>query len=203
MIDNSNVFRSNPVYPYSCHKLILTRLLSPPWGIVANPTCSTFQLVRVLKPLIVGFNVQQIILTTFQAASEESLKGVDELLEGSRSVIRGQTPPNAKRFPVPLAFNVIPQVGEIASDETTLEECKLVHETRKSFACLIYLHLRSGSHNKWPCGFRIHRVRRAGSTRTGTRVTREGSRRSALWKKGGIPDTAPAQRAYGRAHRTR
>ncbi|MGY5795256.1 aspartate-semialdehyde dehydrogenase len=132
VIDNSNAFRMNPDVPLLVPQVNPDALAARPRsGIVANPNCSTIQLVRALGPLVTAFDVHQIILTTYQAASGGGLKGIDELLEGTRSVSRGRPPPRAERFPFPLAFNVIPQVGEIASEGVTLEERKLVQESRK------------------------------------------------------------------------
>ncbi|TCU32797.1 aspartate-semialdehyde dehydrogenase [Rhizobium azibense] len=132
VIDNSNAFRMNPDVPLLVPQVNPDALaVRPRSGIVANPNCSTIQLVRALRPLVTEFDVHQIILTTYQAASGGGLKGIDELLEGTRSALRGRAPPRAKHFPFPLAFNVIPQVGEIASEGVTLEERKLVQESRK------------------------------------------------------------------------
>lgn len=132
VIDNSNAFRMNPDVPLLIPQVSPNALAARPRsGIVANPNCSTIQLVRALRPLVTEFDVHQIILTTFQAASGGGLKGIDELLEGARAALVGRAPPTAEHFPFPLAFNVIPQVGEIASEGVTLEERKLVQESRK------------------------------------------------------------------------
>lgn len=143
VIDNSNAFRMNPDVPLLVPQVNPDALASRPHSsIVANPNCSTIQLVRALRPLVTTFEVRQIILTTYQAASGKGLKGIDELLEGARSALRGRAPPSAKRFPLPLAFNVIPQVGKIALNGITLEELKLTSESRKIFG-LPHLRLTS------------------------------------------------------------
>lgn len=134
VIDNSNAFRMNPDVPLLVPQVNPNALASRPHSsIVANPNCSTIQLVRALRPLVTTFAVRQIILTTYQPASGKGLKGIDELLQGARSALRGRASPSAERFPLPLAFNVIPQVGKIASNGITLEEIKLVNESRKIF----------------------------------------------------------------------
>ncbi|RVI59214.1 aspartate-semialdehyde dehydrogenase [Sinorhizobium meliloti] len=135
VIDNSNAFRMNPDVPLVVPQVNPSALaVRPRPGIVANPNCSTIQLVRALRPLVTKLDVQQIIVTTLQAASGGGLKGIDELWNGTRAELEGSSGPPAERFPVPLPFNVIPQVGDIDSGGVTLEELKLVQESRKIMA---------------------------------------------------------------------
>lgn len=132
VIDNSNAFRMNPEVPLVVPQVNPTMLSSrPKLGIVANPNCSTIQLVRAMRPLVEAFAIRQIVLTTYQAASGGGLKGINELLVGARAVLDGAGEPSSERFPVPLAFNVIPQVGELSCDGVALEEQKLTQESRK------------------------------------------------------------------------
>lgn len=134
VIDNSNAFRMHPDVPLVVPQVNPSTLaVRPRSGIVSNPNCSTIQLVRALRPLVTAFDIGQIILTTYQAASGGGLVGIDELLHGTRTALDGSAAPSAERFPLPLAFNVIPQVGEIAPEGVTLEERKLVQESRKIF----------------------------------------------------------------------
>ncbi|RVE79445.1 aspartate-semialdehyde dehydrogenase [Sinorhizobium meliloti] len=135
VIDNSNAFRMNPDVPLVVPQVNPSALaVRPRPGIVANPNCSTIQLVRALRPLVTKLDVQQIIVTTYQAASGGGRKGTAELWNGTRAELEGSSGPPAERFPVPLAFNVIPQVGDIDSEGITLEELKLVQESRKILA---------------------------------------------------------------------
>lgn len=132
VIDNSNAFRMNPEVPLIVPQVNPKMLTSrPKRGILANPNCSTIQLVRALRPLAQTFPIRQVVLTTYQAASGGGLRGINELLTGARGVLDGIGEPTCERFPVPLAFNVIPQVGELSCDGMTLEEQKLIQETRK------------------------------------------------------------------------
>ncbi|MBY3335260.1 MULTISPECIES: aspartate-semialdehyde dehydrogenase [Rhizobium] len=134
VIDNSNSFRMDPDVPLIVPQVNARSFtVRPRSGIVANPSCPTIQLVRVLKPLIATFHVHQILLTTYQAASGMGLLGCKELLDGAEAVLEGSAGPPAERFPVPLAFNVIPQIGEISREGVALEERKLVQESRKIF----------------------------------------------------------------------
>jgi aspartate-semialdehyde dehydrogenase len=132
VIDNSNAFRLKPEVPLVVPQINANALSTrPKSGIVANPNCSTIQLVRALRPLAAAFPISQIVLTTYQAASGGGLRGIDELLGGARSTLDGVADLRGERFPVALSFNVIPQIGEISEDGVTLEERKLVQESRK------------------------------------------------------------------------
>ncbi|WP_316399060.1 aspartate-semialdehyde dehydrogenase [Bradyrhizobium sp. 33ap4] len=132
VIDNSNAFRMDSdvplVVPQVNPKMLASR---PNRGIVANPNCSTIQFVRALRPLAQSFSIRQIVLTTYQAASGGGLRGINELLTDAKSVLDGTGEPTSERFPVSLAFNVVPQVGELSDDGVSLEERKLVQESRK------------------------------------------------------------------------
>ncbi|MFB6421493.1 aspartate-semialdehyde dehydrogenase [Bradyrhizobium tunisiense] len=132
VIDNSSAFRMDSdvplVVPQVNPDIIASR---PNRGIVANPNCSTIQLVRALRPLAQAFEIRQVVLTTYQAASGGGLRGISELLVGSKDVLNGIEESTGERFPVSLAFNVIPQVGELSCSGLTMEEQKLVQESRK------------------------------------------------------------------------
>lgn len=132
VIDNSNAFRMQPEVPLIVPQVNPKMLASrPKRGIVANPNCSTIQLVRALRPFAQAFSIRQVVLTTYQAASGGGLRGIDELLAGTRGVLDTTVEPTSERFPVSLAFNVIPQIGELQHDGVALEERKLVQESRK------------------------------------------------------------------------
>ncbi|MBY2941779.1 aspartate-semialdehyde dehydrogenase [Rhizobium leguminosarum] len=134
VIDNSSAFRMRPDVPLIVPQVNACSLtVRPPSGIVANPNCSTIQLVRALRPLIATFGISQVLLTTFQAASGVGLRGIKELEDGVKAWLEGSTGPAAESFPVPLAFNVIPQIGQISREGVALEERKLVQESRKIF----------------------------------------------------------------------
>lgn len=132
VIDNSNAFRMVAdvplIVPQVNPKMLASRLTR---RLVANPNCSTIQLVRALRPLTHAFPIRQIIVTTYQAASGGGLRGINELIKGAKDVLEGIETSISERFPVSLAFNVIPQVGELSCDGVTLEENKLTQETRK------------------------------------------------------------------------
>lgn len=135
VIDNSNAFRMDPDVPLVVPQINPSALSDRPRpGIVANPNCSTIQLVRVLRPLVTALDVDQIIVTTYQAASGGGRRGIGQLWNGTRAVLEGSSEPPAAPFPVSLAFNVVPQVGEFDLAGVTLEELKLLQESRKILA---------------------------------------------------------------------
>jgi aspartate-semialdehyde dehydrogenase len=98
-------------------------------GIVANPNCSTIQLVAALKPLHDAAGLTHVTVATYQAVSGSGTRAVDELRRQSQSVLDGEQP-TASVYPHPIAFNVLPQCDAF-DGASTLEETKLVRETHK------------------------------------------------------------------------
>jgi aspartate-semialdehyde dehydrogenase len=99
-------------------------------GIIASPNCSTTQMVLALKPLHDAAVVKRVIVTTYQATSGAGLQGTEDLLQGSRAALNGESW-DYSAFSHPIAFNAIPQIGGFRDDDYTSEELKMVHETRK------------------------------------------------------------------------
>jgi aspartate-semialdehyde dehydrogenase len=100
-------------------------------GIVANPNCSTMQMVVALKPLYDEAGIERLVISTYQAVSGTGKKAIDELRSQSKAVLDDR-PPVASVYPHPIAFSVLPQAGSFASgDDHTDEERKLINETRK------------------------------------------------------------------------
>ena len=100
-------------------------------GIVANPNCSTMQMVVALKPLHDAAGIERLVISTYQAVSGTGKAAIDELREQSRAVLDGRSPA-ASVYPHPIAFNALPQAGSFAEgDDHTDEERKLINETRK------------------------------------------------------------------------
>ena len=93
-------------------------------GIIANPNCSTIQAVVALKPLHDAFKIKRIVYSTYQAVSGAGRQGYDDLQNG----INGEPP---KKFPHPIAFNVLPHIDVFTDDGYTKEELKMVNETCK------------------------------------------------------------------------
>ena len=101
-------------------------------GIIANPNCSTMQMVVALKPLHDEAGIERLVISTYQAVSGTGRKAVDELLGQSRALLAGEVPPEPHVYAHRIAFNVLPHAGSFAAgDDHTDEERKLVNETRK------------------------------------------------------------------------
>ncbi len=93
-------------------------------GIIANPNCSTIQAVVALKPLHDAFKIKRIVYSTYQAVSGAGRQGIMDLKDG----LNGEAP---KKFPHPIAFNVLPHIDVFAEDGYTKEELKMINETHK------------------------------------------------------------------------
>ncbi len=99
-------------------------------GIIANPTCSAIQMVVALKPLHDAAVIRRIVVSTYQAVSGSGKKGVAELDKQIRFLLNGKSP-EIKVFPHQIAFNCLPQVDSFGDNDSTVEEMKIVNETRK------------------------------------------------------------------------
>ncbi|MEU1621713.1 aspartate-semialdehyde dehydrogenase [Streptomyces sp. NPDC005722] len=133
VIDNTNAFRMDPDTPLVVPQVNAAELhRRPGGGIVANPNCSTIPLVRALLPVQRRWGVRQVVVSTYQAASGQGHQGIEELLEGSEVALRD---PDAdlpsERFRPALAFNVVPSIDRLLDDGFTLEEQKMLQESRK------------------------------------------------------------------------
>ncbi|QSN61124.1 MULTISPECIES: aspartate-semialdehyde dehydrogenase [unclassified Caballeronia] len=133
VIDNTNAFRMDDDTPLVVPQVNARRLATRPQSnIIANPNCSTIPVVRLLDPVHKVNPVLKVIASTYQAASGAGLTGLDELDESIKEVLDdspGQ--PVHRRFVAPLGFNVVPSIDVLEEDGFTLEERKMVQETRK------------------------------------------------------------------------
>jgi aspartate-semialdehyde dehydrogenase len=101
-------------------------------GIVANPNCSTMQMVVALKPILDAAGIERLVITTMQSVSGTGQKAIDELRDQSHALLHEQAAENSGIYPHRIAFNVLPQAGSFPEGEDyTDEELKLVNETRK------------------------------------------------------------------------
>lgn len=127
-VDNSAAFRMDPdtilVVP-EVNGDLLQQAKSKP-QIIANPNCTTIQLVVALNPLLKNFGISAIKVASYQAVSGAGLEAYNELLDQVKS-----QKSEAKNFPHPIAFNCIPQIGSFQSNGFTSEEIKVMKETRK------------------------------------------------------------------------
>lgn len=128
-IDNSASFRMHPEVPLVVPE-VNPQALRGHGGIIANPNCSTIQMVVALKPFV-ALGLKRVTVTTLQSVSGTGKDAIDELELQARAWAAGNPPPAAKIYPAPIAFNVLPQIGSFAADGFTGEERKMIEETRK------------------------------------------------------------------------
>lgn len=131
-VDNSSAFRMNPEFP-----LVVPEVngdLIPPRGrptIIANPNCSTIQLVVALAPLAQRFGIEAVRVASYQSVSGAGRAGIEELFSSTRISLEGEEISESPVFPAPIAFNCIPQIGGFDDDGFCSEELKIMNETRK------------------------------------------------------------------------
>jgi aspartate-semialdehyde dehydrogenase len=131
VIDNSSLYRMDPDVP------LIVPEVNPEAisgyvrkNIIANPNCSTAQLMVALKPLHDYAKILRVVVSTYQSVSGAGKEGMDELFEQSRNIFVGDSA-EARKFTKQIAFNVIPHCGDFHDDGSTSEEWKLVVETKK------------------------------------------------------------------------
>ncbi len=128
-IDNSSAFRMDKDVPLIVPE-VNGHALKNHKGLIANPNCSTAQLVVVLKILHELAGLQRVIVSTYQSVSGAGKEGMDELERQTKALIADQTFP-PKKFQKQIAFNLIPHIDSFADDGYTKEELKVINETRK------------------------------------------------------------------------
>src|ERR1700736_2454570 len=131
VIDNSSCWRNDPDVPLVVPEVNADAVAGfRRKGIIANPNCSTAQLVVVLKPLHDKARIKRVVVSTYQSVSGAGREAMDELFAQTRAVYVTD-PIEPKKFPKRIAFNVIPQCDAFMDDGFTREEWKLVAETKK------------------------------------------------------------------------
>ena len=132
VIDNSSLYRYDPDVPLIVPEVNADAIMGyTKKNIIANPNCSTAQMVVALKPLHDRAKIKRVVVSTYQSVSGAGKDGMDELWEQTKSVYNPvkDVPPN--KFPKQIAFNVIPHIDTFMEDGTTKEEWKMVAETKK------------------------------------------------------------------------
>lgn len=130
MIDNSSAYRMDVDVPLVVPEVNAEAALNRPRNIIANPNCTTTQMVVALKPINDISKIKSVKVSTYQSASGAGAAAMDELQEQHKELINGEEPTISK-FAFQLAFNVIPQVDVFTENGYTKEEMKMYHETRK------------------------------------------------------------------------
>lgn len=131
VIDNSSAFRMDPKVPLIVPE-VNPDAVAPHPNIIANPNCSTIQMVVALKPIYDAAGIKRIVVTTFQAVSGTGKRAIEELRQQVAAVVEGREV-TREIYPYQIAFNCFPHIGAFLENGYTEEEMKMVNETRKIF----------------------------------------------------------------------
>jgi aspartate-semialdehyde dehydrogenase len=156
MIDNSSAFRMENDIPLVVPEVNAADAKNRPRGIIANPNCTTIQMVVALKAIENVSHIKRVHVATYQAASGAGAAAMDELEEQYAQIGRGEEP-TVSKFAYQLAYNLIPQIDVFTDNGYTKEEMKMYHETRKimhsdvevSATCVRVPALRAHSEAVW------------------------------------------------------
>ncbi len=129
VVDNSSAFRMDDEVPLVVPEVNPHHLKNHK-NIIANPNCSTIQMVVALKPIHDAAKIRRVVVSTFQAVSGAGLKAMAELRSQVENYLKNEEL-TIEKFPYQIAFNVIPQIGDFLDDGYTKEEEKMVNETKK------------------------------------------------------------------------
>ena len=132
-VDNSSAFRMDDDVPLVVPE-VNPQDIAKHQGVIANPNCSTIQMVVALKPIHDAARIKRVVVSTYQAVSGAGLKAVDELQKETASILAGKTDFKRNLFPHQIAFNVLPQIPQsnaFLPNGYTSEEMKMVNETKK------------------------------------------------------------------------
>ena len=130
VIDNSSFYRMDPDVPLIVPQVNSNHLNQIKKNIIANPNCSTAQLVITLKPLHDLFIIKRIVVSTYQSVSGGGKAPMDELIEQTKLILDGKKV-KSKNFTKQIAFNAIPHIDVFSNDGYTKEELKMTNETKK------------------------------------------------------------------------
>jgi aspartate-semialdehyde dehydrogenase len=129
VIDNSNAFRMQPDVPLVVPEVNPEDLCKHK-GLVANPNCSTIQMVVVLKPIKDNVGIKRVVVSTYQSVSGTGVDAIEELKLQSKQILDGKEP-EAKVYPHPIAFNILPHIDVFDETGYSKEEWKMIKETKK------------------------------------------------------------------------
>ncbi|WP_026474065.1 aspartate-semialdehyde dehydrogenase [Alkaliflexus imshenetskii] len=130
MIDNSSAFRMDNDVPLVVPEVNAAECANIPRKVIANPNCTTIQMVVALKPIENLSHIKRIHVSTYQAASGAGATGMEELETQVHQIVKGEKP-TVSKFQYQLAMNIIPQVDVFTDNGYTKEEMKMYNETRK------------------------------------------------------------------------
>ncbi|MET3697930.1 aspartate semialdehyde dehydrogenase [Bacillus oleivorans] len=136
VVDNTSAFRMDPNVPLVVPE-VNENDLHDHNGIIANPNCSTIQMVVALEPIRQAFGLKKVVVSTYQAVSGAGHLAIDELKSQAEAMLKGETvepkflPVKADKKHYPIAFNAIPQIDVFQENGFTYEEMKMINETKK------------------------------------------------------------------------
>lgn len=131
VIDNTSQYRMEPDIPLVVPEVNASEIAQyPKRGIIANPNCSTIQMVVALKPIHDAARIQRVVVSTYQSVSGAGRSAMEELSQQSLSLFNGKEI-HKERFPHQIAFNCIPHIDTFLESGYTKEEMKMIYETRK------------------------------------------------------------------------
>ena len=171
MIDNSSAFRMDEDVPLVVPEVNATDAINPPRRIIANPNCTTIQMVVALKAIEDLSHIRKVRVSTYQSASGAGAAAMDELVEQYAELGRGEEA-TVNKFAYQLAYNVIPHIDVFTDNGYTKEEMKMFNETRKimhsdvkvSATCVRVPVMRAHSESVWvetECPISIEEARKA------------------------------------------
>ena len=136
VVDNTSAFRMEPEIPLVVPE-VNPEALRQHSGIIANPNCSTIQMVTALEPIRKAFGLKQVVVSNYQAVSGAGQSAVNELLDETRAALDDKPldpqilPTAGDKKHYPIAFNALPQIDVFEPDGYSHEEWKMIHETKK------------------------------------------------------------------------
>ena len=134
VVDNTSEFRQQAEIPLVVPEVNSHRIKDGiETGIIANPNCSTIQMVVALKPIYDAVGIERINVATYQAVSGAGATGIQELADQTANILNGKSPESTEVHKVQIAFNAIPQINDFLENGYTKEEWKMVLETQKIF----------------------------------------------------------------------
>jgi aspartate-semialdehyde dehydrogenase len=132
VIDNSSAWRMEPDVPLVVAEVNPHALQNHQRGIIANPNCSTMQMVTALKPIYDAAGIERLVVATYQSTSGTGSNAIEELMSQAHAILHEMEPPSPEVYPHQVAFNVLGGAGNFAAgDDHTDEERKMMFETRK------------------------------------------------------------------------
>ncbi|MDX9745852.1 MAG: aspartate-semialdehyde dehydrogenase [Syntrophales bacterium] len=133
VVDNTSAFRMVPDVPLVVPEVNQEAIAQyKKKGIIANPNCSTIQMVVALKPIHDAAKIKRVVVSTYQAVSGTGVKAIEELSSQTKALIAGEEPV-VEVYPYRIAFNCLPQIDAFVENGYTKEEIKMVNETKKIF----------------------------------------------------------------------